>query len=79
VVNKKVKPVGVYGTKAGVLVTGVNAAQVRKAMRLLAKCTGRKGKDPRIKTALKLYDVTERFFKNNGRFKVAFTRKKKAK
>lgn len=74
----KTDKVKIYGSRGGVFIQGLGAAQVRKAIKLLGRCTGRvNATDARMKTALKFFDVTERFFKNNGRFKRKYTRKKK--
>jgi hypothetical protein len=81
IVAKQAKeaPVSVVGTKLGVIVTGVNAAHVRKALKLIQNKRPSSGPDNVIKLALKIYRMNEKFFASGGRFKRPYKRKKKAK
>lgn len=73
--NAKPHVRGIRGV--GALVTGVPIADVRKALRLLERKQSSECKDPRVKPALKLHAVVERFFKQGGRFRRPYTHKKK--
>ncbi len=62
----------------GVLVSGETPARVRKALKLLAKSEKpAKPKTDEQKKALNFYNVAKKFFRQKGRFKKHYTRKKK--
>jgi len=76
--TKKDVKVSVAGTKIGVIVTGVTAAQVRRALALLKKQPARGAASSERRLADKFYRMSEKFFKSGGRFKKPYKRKPRA-
>lgn len=76
--QRKVSAVRIRSVKdVGVMVTGVPAAEVRRAVGLLRAKKKSVSSSEEVQKALKLYRVVQKFFKQNGRFKRPYTQKKK--
>ena len=63
----------------GVMVTGLTAQEVSKAVGLLRATKKPVSSSEEVRKALKFYRVAKKFFKQNGRFKRPYTQKKKEK
>ena len=71
----KARKVSVVSTKVGIVVKGVSAANLRKAIRLLEKQPDRAEKRE-TKLAAKFYQMSKKFFESGGRFKRPYKKRK---